>query len=638
GRSSKALFAIQSPYCNKVLNLLESAADFPAIKMSVREVPMPAIGWQSLISQRIMKHYFSLASGIKNLIDLSNYSNIPLCNLQAENLDYLIDVQYARRLTENNVVLWWSSNLYPDHGGYEADHVDESEGLESITINNPEIYESASLEIDIGTLTINTILTSSLINEMEGTDLADDPLEGDNNNGASTLAMDTFSPTALSLLRAMVKQWWDDALNHNAHADSMTSQLVLWIQKRSSRLYDYTLHRHIHKLTYKALRQLVGEFRRMNAQVIFATRQKLIIQTAKVSVENSYAFGNYAVTAIRSKPLFNFLELRIVRYWDLLIWMDEFNYAGRCCTEITNEDVQDLFPFSKWHIKKFLPVMFQSEFEDWIVIFLNALASYKSETLLGGTQQGTQRITQLAHILNGQKKQDTIEEGEEMDFVSEVMTNFRKPLQSRIKKLNRRQTESILNPETKQEYEFPQLAGSHLTMKNPVLELVKFLCGVFALSSKRSIEVRMLRKDLLQELEVREFSAESLFTNPSASLTIGSVICEYCEYIRDVDFCRDEERDVWACTNCRKSYNTAAMEEELISQCDRLVAKYLSQDYQCFRCHAIKSDNMSEFCKCSGNWVETVKFEYVEKRLQVFHNVARTYGLKMLLVQLEDYF
>ncbi|QBM87336.1 DNA polymerase epsilon subunit 1 [Metschnikowia aff. pulcherrima] len=638
GRSSKALFAIQSPYCNKVLNLLESAADFPAIKMSVREVPMPAIGWQSLISQRIMKHYFSLASGIKNLIDLSNYSNIPLCNLQAENLDYLIDVQYARRLTENNVVLWWSNNLYPDHGGYEADHVDELEGLESITINNPEIYESASLEIDIGTLTINTILTSSLINEMEGTDLADDPLEGDDNNGASTLAMDTFSPTALSLLRAMVKQWWDDALNHNAHADSMTSQLVLWIQKRSSRLYDYTLHRHIHKLTYKALRQLVGEFRRMNAQVIFATRQILIIQTAKISVENSYAFGNYAVTAIRSKPLFNFLELRIVRYWDLLIWMDEFNYAGRCCTEITNEDVQDLFPFSKWHIKKFLPVMFQSEFEDWIVIFLNALASYKSETLLGGTQQGTQRITQLAHILNGQKKQDTIEEGEEMDFVSEVMTNFRKPLQLRIKKLNRRQTESILNPETKQEYEFPQLAGSHLTMKNPVLELVKFLCGVFALSSKRSIEVRMLRKDLLQELEVREFSAESLFTNPSASLTIGSVICEYCEYIRDVDFCRDEERDVWACTNCRKSYNTAAMEEELISQCDRLVAKYLSQDYQCFRCHAIKSDNMSEFCKCSGNWVETVKFEYVEKRLQVFHNVARTYGLKMLLVQLEDYF
>ncbi|OBA20211.1 DNA-directed DNA polymerase epsilon, catalytic subunit A [Metschnikowia bicuspidata var. bicuspidata NRRL YB-4993] len=638
GRSSKALFAIQSPYCHKVLNLLESATDFPTIRMSVREVPMPAIGWQSLISQRIMKHYFNLASGIKNLIDLSNYSNIPLCNLQAENLDYLIDVQYARRLTENNVVLWWSNNLYPDHGGYEADQVDDLEGLESITINKPEIYETACLEIEIGTLTINTILTSSLINEMEGTDLADDPLDGDDNHGASTLAVDTFSPTALALLRSMVKQWWDDALNHNIHADSMTSQLVLWIQKRSSKLYDYTLHRHIHKLTYKALRQLVGEFRRMNAQVVFATSQKLIVQTSKISVENSYAFGNYAVNAVRSKPLFNFLDLRIVRYWDLLVWMDQFNYAGRCCTEITNEEVQDLIPFSKWHIKKFLPVMFQSEFEDWVVIFLNALASYKGEVLLGGTQLGTQRITQLAHILNGQKKQDTLNETDEDDFVSEVMVNFRKPLQQRIKLLNRRQNESILNPEMKQEYEFPKLAGSHLNMKAPVLELVKFLCGVFALSSKRSIEVRMLRRDLLQELDVREFSAESLFINPSASLTITSVICDYCEYIRDVDFCRDEDSDVWACTNCRKSYNKAAMEEELIAQCMRLVAKYLSQDYQCSRCHTIKSDNMSEFCKCSGSWTETVKYEYVEQRLLVFRNVASIYGLKMLLVQLEDYF
>ncbi|GEQ71873.1 hypothetical protein JCM33374_g5559 [Metschnikowia sp. JCM 33374] len=638
GRSSKALFTIQSPYCSKVLNLLESAADFPTIKMSVREIPMPAIGWQSLISQRIMKHYFNLASGIKNLINLSNYASIPLCNLQAENLDYLIDVQYARRLTENNVVLWWSNNLYPDHGGYEADQIDESESLETITINNPEIYETASLEIDIGTLTINTILTSSLINEMEGTDLADDPLEGEDNNGSSTLAIDTFSPTALSHLRAMVKQWWDDAMNHNIHADSMTSQLVLWIQKRSSKLYDYTLHRHIHKLTYKALRQLVGEFRRMNARVVFATQQKLIIQTTKISVENSYAFGNYAVTAVRSKPLFNFLELKIVRYWDLLIWMDEFNFAGRCCTEITNEDVQDLIPFGKWHIKKFLPLMFQNEFEDWIVIFLNALASYKSETLLGGTQSGTQRVTQLAHILKGQKKQDTVNQADEEDFVSEVMVNFRKPLQSRIQKLNRRQNESILNPEMRQEYEFPKLAGSYLKMKNPVLELVKFLCGVFALSSKRSIEVRMLRKDLLQELDVREFSAESMFANPSASLTIPSVICDYCEYIRDVDFCRNEPEDVWACTHCHKSYNKAAMEEELISQCNKLVAKYLSQDYKCTRCHAIKSDNMSEFCKCSGEWIETVKFEYVEKRLEVFRNVASTFGLKMLSVQLEDYF
>lgn len=53
-----------------------------------------------------------------------------------------------------------------------------------------------------------------------------------------------------------------------------------------------------------------------------------------------------------------------------------------------------------------------------------------------------------------------------------------------LKKLYRRQLEAILNPEFKQEYEFPTLAGSYLHMKNPALELVKFLCHVFALSEK----------------------------------------------------------------------------------------------------------------------------------------------------------
>lgn len=634
GRSSKALLTVQSPYCEKTLSHLDATSDFPTIKMSVGEVSMPAIGWQSLISKRIMKHYFQLASWIKHLIDLSNYSDIPLCNLQSDNMSYLLDVQYARRLASNNIVLWWSKNPYPDHGGFEADRSNEMEGLDFITINNPEVYETACLEVEIGTLTINTVLTSALINEAEGTDLADDPLEGRDDNGSSTLAVDTFSPAALTHLRAMVKGWWDDALKNNAHADAMMGHVVAWIHKKSSMLYDFKLHRHIHNLTCKSLLQLVSEFRRMNSNVIFANRQKLIIQTSKVSVENSYAFGNYLVNSIRAKPLFNFLDLRVTRYWDLLVWMDEFNYAGRCCTTITNDDVQDLMPFSQWHMKKFLPLMFQNEFEDWVVIFLNALADYKNEHLLGSTQDGTQRVTQLAHILKGQRKQDAAEQDDE---VTEILTNMRKPLQLRIRKLIRRQNESILNPELKQDYEFPVLAGSHLAMKNPVFELVKFLCGVLALSAKRNIETRMLRKDLLGELDVREFSAESIFENPSSSLVVSSVICDYCDFIRDIDFCRNESQDVWNCTSCRKPYNTAAMEEELIGQCNRLVVKYLTQDLVCDRCRLVKSDNMSEFCKCSGNWLETVRYEDVEKRVAVFQSVATFYGLKMLRDYLEEY-
>lgn len=636
GRSTKALLTLQSPYCNRVLNVLDAASNFPTIKMSIGEVSLPAIGWQSLILKRIMNHYLLLASWLKNLIALSNYGKVPLCNLQIENMGYLIDVEYARRLSQNNIVLWWSKNPFPDHGGFEDDRVQDFDNFDFITINNPEIYDTACLEVEIGTLTINTILTGTLINEAEGTDMSDDPLITEENNGSSTLAYDTFSPASLSILRSMVKDWWDDAMRNNLNADSMMNTMVSWIQGKDSYLYDYTLHNQVHNLTCKALLQLVGEFKRMNANVVFANRQKLIIQTSKISVENSYAFGQYVVKATRSKPLFNFLDLKILRYWDILVWMDEFNYAGRCCTQITNDEIQNLNPVSNWQIKKFLPIILQNDFEDWLVIFLDALAKYKSENLLGGTQKENQRVTQLAHILKGQRNQDSKDDAEDEEYVSEVMNNFRKPLQKRIEKLYRRQNEFILNPEMKEEYEFPTLPGSHLRMKNPVLELVKFLCAVFALSKKRSIEVRMLRRDLLAVMDIKEFSPESLFANPCASLKLSSVICDYCNFIRDVDFCREEERNIWACTNCHKLYSKVSLEEELIAQSQRLVTKYLTQDYQCSRCHLIKPDNMSEFCKCSGSWVEVVPFSDVEHRMQTFKNVAQSYGLKMLLGHIED--
>ena len=127
-----------------------------------------------------------------------------------------------------------------------------------------------------------------------------------------------------------------------------------------------------------------------------------------------------------------------------------------------------------------------------------------------------------------------------------------------MEKLYRRQLEAILNPEFKQEYEFPTLAGSYLHMKNPALELVKFLCHVFALSEKRSKEVRILKK-LLLIFDVRDFSKDATFRNPCTSLKLPHVICDYCNHIRDIDLCR-EEINIWNCLNCHKAYNKIALE------------------------------------------------------------------------------
>ncbi|KAK6204772.1 DNA-directed DNA polymerase epsilon, catalytic subunit A [Scheffersomyces amazonensis] len=619
-RSNKALFAIQSPYCSRILNLVKSTGDFPTIKMNISELSLPAIGWQSLISKRVINHYFVLANWIKNLIALSRYGNIPLCNLQIENVGYLIDIEYSRRLTQNNIVLWWSENPLPDHGGFEMDKIIDYESVDFPTINNPEIYETACLEMSISNLTINSILTSALINDAEGTDLAED--------GTSTIAEDSFLPAALNVLRSMVKDWWDDALRNNINADSMMNNLVTWVQRKDSYLYDYALHYHVHNLSTKVLLQLIGEFKRMNANIIFADRNKLIIQTTKVSVENSYAYGQYIVKAARNKPLFNFLDLKIIKYWDLLIWMDQFNYGGRSCKQITNEEIQDLEPENHWHIKKFLPIIFREEFEDWIVIFLDALSKYKSDTLTGNTQLGTPRVTQIVHILKGQKKLQSKETEE--DLFNGVIEIFRKHLIKRIEKLYRKQIDSIINPEFEKEYEFPKLPGSYLQLKNPTLELTKFLCAILSLSNKRNIEVRLLRKELLTIFDIKEFSNEATFKNPSMNLKINHIICDYCNYIKDLDLCCESEHTLWNCINCNKPYNKIVLEEELIAQYHRMLTKFFQQDLKCSKCQQIRGTNLSLYCKCSGKWVEEISHGEIEKKLHVFDNVAKAYNFQLL--------
>lgn len=628
-RSTKALLAIQSPYANALLSQLKSVQDYPTIRMGMRELKLPAIGWQSLISKRIVNHYFVLGAWIKNLISISKYGNIPLCNLEIDNLGYLIDVEYARRLSMNNVVLWWSPKALPDHGGFENDSAQDYENFDFPQFNNPEVYDTTSLEIELGTLTINTILTSALINGAEGTDLADEVVEFDNNNGAGSIASDSFSAPAMQILRSMVKNWWDDALNNDVNADALMNNLEMWIQRKESHLYDYALHYQVHNLTIKSLLQLLGEFKRLGSNVIFANRNKVILLTPKVSVEQTYASTQYLVKATRAKPLFNFLDMRVVKYWDILVWMDRFNFGGRSCKEITAEENQNLTIESNWLIKKFLPIMFQDEFEDWVLIFIQALAKHKSKTILQSSQMGrTQRVTQIAHRIKG-KKEDG-EENEEDEYNYDVVDVFRLPLLKRIEKLYRRQNESIINPELEQEYRFPVLPGSHLNMKNPALELVKFLCAVFSLSHRQNIEVRMLRKDLLSIFDVKEFSPEANFKDPCVSLVLSQFRCDYCNHVREIDFCRDTEVDVWNCTNCHKQHNKASLEEQLITQYLKTVTKFQCQDLKCSKCGQIKSDNMSEFCRCSGKWVGTIPYEHIAQELQIYAGVAKAYNLELL--------
>ncbi|GMM29176.1 DNA polymerase epsilon catalytic subunit [Martiniozyma asiatica (nom. inval.)] len=616
--ASKMLFIIQSHIATKLANILE-INDFPMLNMSVAEVQTRALQWHSMIGKRIASHYLSVATWLKKLLLLSKYTNVPLCNLNVDNMGYLIDIEYSRRLSKNNIVLWWSNSSTPDYGGLERDklNISTEETLVFPTLNRPEIYESVCLEIEVKNLTINTVLSSALINESEGVFVSE---SGDSSSG--TFAEDSFSGPALAVLRGMIRVWWDDAINERSEADELISAFVKWCANSSSYLYDSSLHYHVHNLTKKSMVQLLSEFKRMGSSIIFADRNRVIVKTSKQQVENSYAYGEYLVSNTRAKPLFNLLELNIVRYWDLLFWMDKYNFAGSFCWEI-KDDEQSIEFISKWHIKNFLPAILQDEFEDWINMFMHGLKK-ESQKILEENKNST-RGTQITQILNSKQSQ-SLEDDENEPLIKFI----RKPLLKRIHALIKKQKEITNDPSMASEYSFPILAGSHLKLTNPTLELVKYLCQILSLSKKRNLPVRMLRRDLLTLFGILEFNEEGIFKNPSTSLITPELICDSCYQTRDLDMCKDDEDELGMCLNCERPYNKLVIEERLIFELKRLVAQYLNQDLICEKCNRMRSDELSPYCGCSGRWIQTVTYKDLVRNVNIFENVSNAYKMSLL--------
>jgi DNA polymerase epsilon subunit 1 len=652
------MMVIQSSQRNLLVHDIPVLGEFPVLplKYDQADASLPPLGWQLVVARRLVNHYLGLGSWIMHMTALAQYGDVPLCNLERDDPRFLIDVAYARRLQANNVVLWWSPSPRPDHAGYEKDDVTGPlDTVQMPSVNTPGTYASVCVDLDVRNLAINTILTSSLINELEGADsISFNPAAdmSEDTEGQDALYSDNaFANAGVLVLREMVKSWWAEACKGSTMADVMVQHLVRWVESPASCLYDRALHYYVQMMSRKALLQLMADFRRVGSQVIYASANRLLLQTTKSEVGNAYAYAQYILKSIKSKPLFHFIDLEIKEYWDYLVWYDEFNYGGKACQEVLERDEQDLQMIMHWQMATFLPVRFQSIFTDWVVEFIQLMHSIKRPAT-GSDPTATQRLTQLP-IRNGEDNTST---------PGQVLSGkaFERPLKKEIAGLIQAQKRELLHPELAGDYEFPQLPGSYLPQlsanpdpntkgtkargtTNPVLELVKSLMQVLSLDKNITLEARLLRKELLAMLDVREFGKEATFRNPSESLLLPQISCDSCALARDLDLCRDEDllpppstaasatnAVRWRCTFCDSEYDRNELEERILAGVEALVTAWTTQDLKCGKCGALRVNEFMEHCTCSGEWETSMKREEVVGRLRVYRNVSRFYGLKML--------
>mmetsp|Transcript_5321 Transcript_5321/g.8679 ORF Transcript_5321/g.8679 Transcript_5321/m.8679 type:complete len:256 (+) Transcript_5321:2682-3449(+) len=189
---------------------------------------------------------------------------------------------------------------------------------------------------------------------------------------------------------------------------------------------------------------------------------------------------------------------------------------------------------------------------------------------------------------------------------------------------------------------FPQRAGSYLPLSNPALEFVKATTHIMGLDRALTHEVSALRRLLLTQLRVREFSPNSVFQDPCLSYVLRDVICSYCSTCRDMDLLRDESVTCeepslrWHCAHCHNKISTEEVENRLLDATDKITAAYLLQDFRCARTHMVSRRLATAVSDLSTPLLmDTCRVDVVDQ-LRVLRQVAHFHDFKLLASTVEE--
>ncbi|KAI0777686.1 hypothetical protein BD413DRAFT_707015 [Trametes elegans] len=623
---------------------------FPVLSMSKAKTPhsLDVFPWQTGVAKKVVNRYLSLGDWLDRTIALADYYDVPVGHIEGDQPLLLADIEFARRLSSQDFVLWWSPGDRPDLGGIEEDNRPQEE-LAKTEFTSPGCYSNVCLEVTVRNLAVDAVLHSVVVNELEGSGGAtafdasrtlDEYSKGDTMQDL-TLGESNVSPQAFSILKSLVKVWMLDKIQ--ATSDSPATIAIdhfwRWISSTASNMYDTSIHRFVHGLMRKTFIQMLAEFKRLGSHVVYADLSRILLVTSKPPGTAS-AYATYILTAVTSHELFQHVYLKTDRFYDFLIFMDEANYGAVVCEDADAiEPPQELTIEMRWNIQSFLPPAVQSDFRSVVRYFL--VEFYRTVQKCNRTARVPLRALQ-----NGGAPEATPRDAVKADeialcreFISRKLTRRMLRLLGAIQDRHRDALTSE-DPSSLAQWDFPLLPGSHLHLTNPALEFVKFCCAVFILAKDHTIEVGLLKRNLLDLVGVREFASEAVFHNPCEPLKLSSVPCRHCDAMRDFDFCRDPAllptpRDPaagarWLCARCEGEYDRAGIEFALMRLVGDYERRFAQQDLKCSRCSQVRADNVSKHCPCSGNYQFTLNKAEVRRKLRTIVNVALAHNMGRL--------
>lgn len=387
---------------------------------------------------------------------------------------------------------------------------------------NPELvkpgaYTNACVEISVKDLAIDSVLQSALVYELEGAEGGaslgfteashnlDEYAKGTAHE--AVILGDAVLPTQIfSIVKTMVKTWWSEGQRvDGAHARKLLDHFWRWCTSTSSALYDPALQKFVLGLMRKTFSQLLAEFRRLGSDVVYANFNKIILSTSKPSPSAAYAYCNYLISSLGSRDLFKFLQLDIIRYWSLFVQMDSANFAGVVCEDPLVEDDPEALKATRpkvqmtWLIQALLPPAVRGHFAHIVALFISGMRENK-------LKHGEYRTPLRAITTATQTHPELVGKNEIQQAKTFISTTMTRTVLKTVELVRKEYQDSLTSHDSKYRstFLFPRLPGSQLSTQKIVLEFVKAICGVFALAKELSVEIGVLRRNVLDLIGVRE--------------------------------------------------------------------------------------------------------------------------------------
>ena len=638
--------------------------------------------WQPHAVEIALDRCAELVPYFDEQLEIARLASVPVGCLPTDAYRFACDVLMHRRLLQAAHLSWLSPSPLPDLGGHPAIATDGSGAEEerSPEVSVPGMYRTLCVEIQLDNLCVNTIVKGRL-SEREGIEnLSKDLVASAASGAAADEPADdaaAFAPT-YRILKAMVQSWLDTVHSWhdpNSGVDERTrgmyDQLLLtvhrWLASPSSLLHDPSLYRNVQLLMKKMWLQLLADVRSLGAKIVYASFTKITIATDKASLRDGLAYVDFLLNSLAKKPVYKYLHMSPKKIWSSLLFLDAQNHGGiqqqvagldgvpedfvppddvydderegggegsadgapdddAAAAQFQSQarlalsgDRRTCFTAGEWNMGMHLPPAVQVPFKKLVDLYI-------AEPWMRAAVEAARDRREAPSLEEVQAHAVAFFD---QYFAMAVIENVHE-VRSKVPSTGEDEQNAVRDGTASAQVvhtTFPLLPGSHLKLTDPALEFTKAVCHLASLEPAVEAQLLRLRRNVLRQLNVREFALEGVWKNPSLSFLLTEVQCDFCGHCRDLDVCRDGN---WGCSECGNMYDTEALETRLLELLKRRSLAYQLQDVQCAKCRQVQVKNPRPFAISVLAFALRVTRESFLAGLRTFANIASFHEMPLL--------